>query len=98
MDRLRPPCEAELLVIDGKVEYAHVLPGVLSGLERCGKPSVDRQDSLRPWFDSKFPPKALCAEHWDLYMAKLAEVRSMSPEERAAVKAEADEIVNEEDN
>lgn len=91
----RPPCEAQLLVIDGEVEYVWVLPGVMPNMEQCGKPSVCRQSGINPEFDAKFSPKWLCAEHWDLYEARMKEVHNMSPEEKAALEAEANRIAEE---
>lgn len=67
-------CEAEL-VYYGELICTVVLPGVTLGGIPCGKPAIEKQDSVGSTFDAKFPPRRLCAEHWDAWIVMLKEAR-----------------------
>jgi hypothetical protein len=80
-------CEAELVLDEGGgVVYAYLLPG-WAGLPMCGKPAVEKQDSLFPAFDEKFPPRRLCAEHWDAWVRLMRRAKESAQNERLKNKS-----------
>jgi hypothetical protein len=67
-------CEAEILIDEtGEELFAVLVPGLV-GLPMCRKPAVDKQDFMgHPAFDVKFPPRRLCAKHWDEWIKLMQE-------------------------